>query len=57
MTEIEKGKTGDSIIDRYLEKANTDGTAMSDISIFSYNLSKFIDNEMKKLKNMLVKLI
>lgn len=46
--EIEKGKTGDSIIDRYLEKANTDGTAMSDISIFSYNLSKFIDNEMKK---------
>ena len=46
--EIEKGKTGDSIIDRYLEKAKTDGTALSDISVFSYNLSRFIDNEMKK---------
>ena len=46
--DIEKGRTGDSIIDRYLEKARSDHNALSDISIFSYNLSKFIDNEMKK---------
>ena len=46
--DIEKGRTGDSIIDKYLEKAKNDGSALSDISIFSYNLSKFIDNEMKK---------
>ena len=46
--DIEKGKTGDSIIDRYFEKAKSDGNTLSDISIFSYNLSKFIDNEMKK---------
>ena len=46
--DIEKGRTGDSIIDRYLEQARSDHNALSDISIFSYNLSKFIDNEMKK---------
>ena len=46
--EIEKGKPGDSIIDRYFENAKTDGLALSDISVFSNNLSKFIDNEMKK---------
>jgi len=44
----EKGRSGDSIIDRYLEQARSDHNALSDISIFSYNLSKFIDNEMKK---------
>ena len=46
--DLEKGRTGDSIIDRYLEQARSDHNALSDISIFSYNLSKFIDNEMKK---------
>ena len=37
--DIEKGRTGDSIIDRYLEQARSDHNALSDISIFSYNLS------------------
>ena len=46
--EIEKGKGGDSILDKYFEKAKTDYTATNDIKIFCHNLSKFIDNEMKK---------
>jgi hypothetical protein len=39
--DIEKGKTGDSIIDRYFEKAKSDGNTLSDISIFSYNSLSF----------------
>lgn len=54
--EIEKGKPGDSIIDRYFENAKTDGLALSDISVFSNNLSKFIDNEMKNKEVLLIQI-
>lgn len=46
--EIEKGKGNDSIIEKYFEKAKVEINALSDISGFCYNLSRFIDNEMKK---------